>query len=123
MFLRPQPGKSRITRYELRAPEDATRELDVLCRLLLLGLDEPLYFFPEASRAFVDALESGKEHPHAVASAALADDTRFDPYASRVVGNSSDVRALPPIPDTRAPGFDELAQTIWQPLLAHLEET
>ncbi|MGE3668289.1 MAG: exodeoxyribonuclease V subunit gamma [Polyangiaceae bacterium] len=123
VFLRPQPGKSRITRYELAAPDDATRELDVLCQLMLLGLDEPLYFFPEASRAFVDALASGKDHPHGAANVALADDTRFDPYASRVVAGSVDVRALPSIPDGRAPGFDELAQTIWLPLLQHLEET
>lgn len=122
VFLRPEPNKSRITRYELSAPENATQHLDVLCRLLTLGLNEPLLFFPEASRAFVDALGTDRD-PHAAANGKLADDLRFDPYASRVVGALEDVRALPRVTDAQAPAFEELAQTIWQPLLAHLEET
>ncbi len=122
LFLRPHPGKSRITRFSFAAPNNASQSLDVLCRLLLLGQNEPLLFFPEASRAFVEALMAEKD-PIGPANARLADDLRFDPYATRVVGSEQDVRSLPRIPETRAPGFEELAQTIWQPLLSHLEET
>ncbi|MCA9629111.1 MAG: exodeoxyribonuclease V subunit gamma [Myxococcales bacterium] len=123
VFLRPAQGKSRITHYQFSAPENATHHLDVLCRLLLLGLDEPLHLFPEASRAYVEALGQGSEHPHVSASQRLADDVRFDPYARRVVGATTDVRALPRVEDAMAPGFEELARTVWQPLLQHLEET
>lgn len=119
LLLRPTKGKSDITRYTLSVVKDPVAALDTLCQLMLIGQTEPLHFFPEAALAFVSA--PADKDPMRSASSRYREALSRDPYLSRVFGADRELETLPRLADAQGPAFAELARTIFEPLLAHLE--
>jgi exodeoxyribonuclease V gamma subunit len=128
-------GRAKIVTY--RPVEGAQALLEDLVRIYELGQVLPLRFFPEASLAYAQCIQSKPEEAARAAARKEFGDANdpyarvfceaADPYVARVLGDRDPLDpALRLAGEPRAgeapePGFAELSVAIFEPLLRHRE--
>ena len=127
-FLMSRPSKGRgaaVVRF--RPVDDAESLLGELIALYRRGQGAPLLLFENASRAWAEAIAAGKPLEQAATSAHKAYGGDFgddkDPYVRQVMGDRDPTATdFQPPWGGGDPGFGEVAERVFLPLLAHREE-
>jgi exodeoxyribonuclease V gamma subunit len=113
LVTRGEYSRSKPGRTGFRAAGDARKILADLVELYLSGMERPLPFLPEVSKAFREQRAKGIDAPAALARAVRS---RFDdPYVDVVFGDLRESLAA------QIDSFAETAERVFAPLDAHLE--
>lgn len=120
LFARPAEGEG-VLEFQLRVAAEPQAVLQSLVERFHDGQRAPLHFFPSASQRYAELLSSGKPEAEAVLGAQKlwVRDCLPEPHIARVFGG---VRTLTELREhaAGAPGFEQLAREIMDPLLEHL---
>jgi exonuclease V gamma subunit len=117
--------------YRLRSVDEATAQLAELVKLYRMGMREPLLLFPRTAFRYAQAKRSrgvdDEAHRRALRAAgkAWSAEQSYDAYIAKLYGGETleAIAARRPEDDGfAAPGFVELTERVFTPLLDHLED-